>query len=127
MFQVPENYKEALKEQINATFQGRYGADGSQATMQFIQENNLPFDSSMYKDLQRTMSAGRDEFKLSQDKKLEICTQYGKLTNRPLSKFILGLMGYPDAGIDKKCTIVLDAKTKETFETFIAEPIKLGQ
>lgn len=125
MFQVPEEYKNALKEQIEATFKGRYGSEGSQATMQWIQERNLQFDSSMYKDLQRAMSAGRDEFKLSQDKKLEICTQYDKLTNRPVSKLILGILGYPSKGIDIKCRIVLDSKTIQTFETGIAEPIKL--
>lgn len=125
MVQVPEMYAADLKEFIKATFEGRYGADGSQASMQWIQEKNIPIDSSMHKELQIVINSGRDEFKMSQDRKLEICTQYDILTNKPVSKFILSIVGYPSLDVQTKCRIVLDNQTIKTFETGIAEPMKL--
>jgi hypothetical protein len=79
----------------------------------------------MYKELQIVINSGRDEFKMSQDRKLEICTQYDILTNKPISKFILSIVGYPSLDIQTKCRIVLDNQTIKTFETGIAEPMKL--
>lgn len=125
MFQVPDIYNDTLKGLIKDTFQGRYGADGSKATMQWIQENNIQYDASLLKELQNVMKSGRDEFKLSQDRKLEICTQYDILTHRPVSKFILGIVGYPSLDVQDKCRIVLDKQTIKTFETGIAEPVQL--
>lgn len=125
MAQVPDMYAEQLKSIIQATFEGRYGENGSQATFQWIQEQNLQFDPSMFIQLQTVMNSGRDEFKLSQDRKLEICTNYDILTNRPVSKFILSILGYPSEGIDTKCRIVLDQNTIDTFKSGVAEPIKL--
>ncbi len=124
MFEVPAAYVADLKSVVNATFQGRYGADGSQATMQWIKEQNLQFDSSLYKELQVTIASGRDEFKASQDRKLEICTQYDILTAKPVSKFILSIVGYPSLDVQDKCRIVLDQGTIDTFKTGIAKPIK---
>lgn len=125
MAQVPDMYVEDLKEIVKATFEGRYGDDGSKATFQWIQEQNLAFDSSMFVNLQNEMRAGRDEFKLSQDRKLEICTNYDILTNKPISKFILSVVGYPSNDIEDKCRIVLDQTTIDTFKTGIAAPIQL--
>lgn len=124
MFEVPGAYVEDLKSIVKETFQGRYGADGSQATMQWIKEQNLQFDSSLYKELQVTIAAGRDEFKMSQDRKLEICTQYDILTQKPVSKFVLSIVGYPSLGVQDKCRIVLDQGTIDTFKSGIAQPIK---
>lgn len=125
MAQVPGMYLEDLQKIVRETFEGRYGEDGSQATFQWIQEKNLDFDSSMYRELQLTMRSGRDEFKLSQDRKLEICADYERLYTRPLSGFILRIIGYPDSGIDKMCRVVLDKQTIDTFETGVATEIKL--
>ena len=125
MFQVSDEYNDTLKELIKNTFEGRYGADGSKATMQWIKENNIQYDSSMLKAVQDVIRSGRDEFKLSQDRKLEICTQYDILTHRPVSKFILGIVGYPSLDVQDKCRIVLDKQTLKTFETGIAEPVQL--
>ena len=39
--QVPDMFKNDLREIVEATFQGRYGEDGSKAVFQFIQEQNM--------------------------------------------------------------------------------------
>jgi len=123
--QIPDMYFEDLKILVNDTFSGRYGADGSQAAFQWIQERNIPLDSQIYRDLTILISSGRDEFKLSQDRKIEICTDYEKLYTRPVSKFILDIMNYPNSKVMDMCKIVLDVQTIETFKTGIAEPIKI--
>lgn len=125
MAQVPDMYSDALKEQIEATFQGRYGEEGSKAMFQWIQEQNIQFDSSMFTNLQAAMEAGRDEFRLSQTKKIDVCGEYEKLRNVFWSGMFVRMAGFPKADIDTKCRVVLDQGTKATFETGIAEPISI--
>ena len=125
MAQIPDMYVEDLKKVIDATFQGRYGEDGSQATMQWIKEQNLNFDSTMYTRLQQTMEAGRGEFKLSQTKKLDICGNYEIARNNFWGGMWMKFAGYPKKDIDKLCAIILDTQTNEVFETGEAQQIKI--
>lgn len=119
---VPDMYVDSLKEVIEATFQGRYGDNGSQATFQWIQEQNLQVDSSLFSNLQVIISSGRDEFKLSQDRKIDACTTYQRLLRQPVSGFIMSTLSYPkiDLGV---CKIVLDESTNQVFSSGVAEPI----
>lgn len=125
MVQVPAMYKDDLKSVIEATFQGRYGKDGSKAVMQWIQEQNLQFDSKLYLNLQAVMESGRDEFKLSQDRKLEICTQYEQELGYFWKGMWLGIAGYPKKDLDTICKVVLDKQTNATFESGEATVIKI--
>lgn len=125
MAQVPDMYKNDLKEVIDATFQGRYGKDGSKAVMQWIQEQNLQFDSKLYLNLQAVMESGRDEFKLSQDRKLEICTQYEQELGYFWKGMWMGFAGYPKKDLSTICKVVLDKQTNTTFDTGEATVIKI--
>lgn len=125
MAQVPAMYVKDLKTAIEATFQGRYGADGSKAMMNWIQERNLPFDSSMYKNLQMTMEAGRNEFKLSQTKKLDVCANFEKELGYFWGGTWLGIAGYHEVP-EKECRIIIDSSTSNQFDTGVATMIKLG-
>ncbi|CAL9967725.1 virion structural protein [Vibrio phage D479] len=125
MAQVPGKYKEDLKEVISATFGGRYGKDGSKATMQWIQEQNLPFDSSMYTRLQNTMEAGRNEFRLSQTKKIDICGNYEKELGYFWGGMWLRMAGFPKKDLSDVCKVVLNDHTNKAFETGIDNGIKL--
>lgn len=69
--------------------------------------------------------AGSDEFKLSQDRKLDICADYENKRGQLISGFFLQALGFPKQDIDNKCKIVLDAETNETFSKHEAKPIKL--
>lgn len=114
---VPAKYVDSLKDVIKATFEGRYGAEGSKATFQWIQENNIPLDPSVYTKLQSIIDAGREEFKLSQDRKLESCAQYEVVRNVFWGGLWLNIAGYPKKDVDKLCRVVLDNTTRDKFET----------
>jgi hypothetical protein len=64
--QVPDKYKEDFKQLLVADTSARYGADGSKATMQWLQEHQINFDSSMYRKIQDVIESGRQDFKRSQ-------------------------------------------------------------
>jgi len=116
---VPDMYIEDLRVVISDTFEGRYGADGSKATFQWIQENNIPVDASLYTKLQTIIDAGRTEFQQSQDRKLEICATYKTLTNQLWSGFMLNLAGHNYERVADTCRIVVDTGTREQFKTGI--------
>ncbi|QHJ78837.1 MAG: hypothetical protein [Caudoviricetes sp.] len=120
---VPEMYVKELRNVIKDTFEGRYGADGSKGVFQFIQEKNLDLDSSMYKELQITIEAGRNDFKLSQSRKLDICTQYEILSTSFPANFIFGVVGKGYQNVEERCQIVLDADTNDVFKSKVASPI----
>lgn len=122
--QIPDMYKDGLKEVIKGTFEGRYGKDGSKAVMQWIQEQNIQFDSSLYKEIQVVISSGRDEFRISQTKKLDACAIYEtKLAQFPGSMFA-GFFGYPKIDLDKTCQVVSDDRTQAAFDKGVQQPIK---
>lgn len=116
---VPDMYIEDLRAVISDTFEGRYGADGSKATFQWIQENNIPVDPSLYSKLQTIIDAGRTEFQQSQDRKLEICATYKTMTTQLWSGFMLNLAGHNFERVSDMCRIVVDSGTQEQFKTGI--------
>lgn len=114
---VPEKYMESLKEVIKGTFEGRYGENGSKATFQWIQENNIPVDTTVYTKLQQIIDSGREEFKLSQDRKLESCAQYEFIRNTFWKGMWMSVAGYPKKDIDSLCQIVVESGVKTKFES----------
>lgn len=120
---VPEMYVSDLQKIIKDTFQGRYGENGSQATFQWIKEQNLPLDSSMYTKIQNVIDAGRNEFKLSQTQKIDVCTEYQRQLGYVWSGFWLKLTGHTYDGVADKCKVVLDDSTIEVFKTGVDKPM----
>lgn len=123
--QVPEMYVKDLGDIVDKTFKGRYGEDGSKAMFQFIQENMPNFDSSLYKELQITMEAGRNEFKLTQSRKLDICTQYETMTQTFPANILFGIVNKGYQNVEKQCTILVDSSTQAKFESGVDSVIKL--
>lgn len=122
--QVPDMYKNDLKEILQAEFSGRYGKDGSKASMQWIKERSNNFDSSLYTKIQQIMEAGRNEFQAAQtrliDQKREYVTALGTV---PRSWF-LSMAGFPRVDLTKYKPVVA-ADTAKAFETGVQSPIKL--
>jgi len=115
--QVTDKYKEDLSEIVNATFEGRYGDDGSQAMFQWIQEQNINLDPGMYKEIQVTIKAGRAEFQNAQTRFLDTKRIYNRELNSFVSGFFMtSLNDFPKIKLDEYNTIVAESTRKE-FET----------
>lgn len=124
MAQIPEMYKNDLREIVQASFEGRYGEKGSQATWQWIQEQNPNLDPALYNRIQQTMEAGRNEFKTAQTELLDKKRAYETNLGYLWKGFWLGLAGYPKIDLTK-IRIVVASDTQEKFDTGVDHGIKL--
>ena len=122
--QVPNKFKEDLKEVINATFDGRYGKDGSKAVVSFITENNMTLSPEMYTQIQRVMESGRNDFTVAQQKLIDTTAVYKAALKYKWSGFWLETAGYPTIDLSKyKILTTSDVDTK--FETGKDSVIKI--
>lgn len=115
------SYTKALKEVVTAAVEGRYGKDGSQATMQWIQEQNPVYDSKVIMKVHDIIDGGGTEFKISQDRKTEVCTQYETLRDYLVRGTLLKLAGFPKKDVEKMCRIVSDKDSRDAFESGVRE------
>jgi hypothetical protein len=122
--QVPSMYKEDLKEVLKAAMEGRYGADGSKAVFNWIKENNLSFDSSMYTKMQQLIEAGRNEFSNEQKRMIDVKRTYETELGTVWTGFWMKLAGYPKLDLSKYKPVVA-GDTAEVFKRGTQDPIKL--
>lgn len=124
MAQVNDMYRDDLMKVVEATFSGRYGADGSKAVFQFIQENNMTLDSSMYRALQSSMESGRLEFQAGQTALIDKRRAYETAMGFLVQGFFIKMAGYPKIDLTKY-DIIVEQSTSDRFETKIDAPMKL--
>ncbi len=122
--QVPNMYKDHLKEIITAEFQGRYGKEGSQASMQWIKERSNNFDSSMYVKVQQVMEAGRNQFQAAQTRMIDQKREYVTSLNTIPQGFFLHMAGYPRLNLDSIKPVVASTTQRE-IESGIGQPINI--
>jgi hypothetical protein len=122
--QVPEMYKNDFKEIISAAMQGRYGANGSQATFQWIKENNLSFDATSYNKMQTLIEAGRNEFQNNQTRLIDVKRAYETNLGYVWKGFWLSMAGYPKIDLAKYRPVVA-GDTRQAFESGVQAPVKL--
>ena len=114
--QVPTMYKNDLKEVITAAIQGRYGENGSQATFQWLKEQNPQLDSKLYAKVANAIEAGRDEFKNAQTQMLDIKRSYQTELGSVWHGFWLGMVGYPKIDLDQYKIVTTD-RASDAFRT----------
>ena len=96
--------------------QGRYGQNGSEAVVQWIQEQNVTVDSEMYRDISRVVQSGRQDFANAQNRVIDVKRSYQTNLGGLWSGFWLNVAGYPKIDLDDY-NIILDASTTERFES----------
>lgn len=120
---VPEKYTAKLKELYDGTMKGRYGANGSQAMMQWIQEQNPTIDPTLYRQLQQTIEGFRDRFQQSQTELIAKKQQYETFLYATIDGRFYNLIGgYPHIDMSK-FDIITSEKTERDFETKKSDPL----
>jgi len=114
--QVPAMYRDDLTKVVTAAISGRYGADGSKATFQWLQEQNPSLDPSMYVKIQQVIEAGRDNFTNGQRRQIDLRRQYETALGSFWNGMFLKFAGYPKITL-ADFDIVSTDRANEAFET----------
>lgn len=129
--QVPDQYKDAFKDVIMASTEGRY-KDKDPAFL-MITEANPQLDPSMYVQVQRVIEAGRSDFAQTQRTLVDRQRAYETALSSFPNNMLAGMFGFPhevngeyrptkDLDGDGKYTVldyptVTSGKTQEVFST----------
>lgn len=125
--QVPTMYKDDMVEVMGAEMGagGRYGNNGKQALMNWVQERQLNFDSSLYKKIQQVSEAVRADFDADQKMKIDRIQIYEAWYKQLGPSIVLKFWGFPSEDFKKHSVIVTSDYTEESFSKGKAEAIKL--
>lgn len=124
--QVPKAYKDDLKEVVGADISGRYGKDGAQATLLFLKERALNFDSAMYQRIIDVIVAGRNQYQAAETLFIDKKRSYETNLSYIVRGSMMNIMGYPKIDLNDYKTLKSRA-TADAFETGIEETPQLFQ
>lgn len=125
--QVPEFQVSTLKELYDSIMKNRYGATGSKAMLQFIQEQNPTIDQSTFRAIQQTIESFRNEFAANQTRLVSIKQTYESfLTATTSGRFYNTFGHYPHIDLSVY-DIVTSEKTQDDFRTKKSEPLTLNK
>lgn len=85
---VSKEYSKQFKEIYPELIKGRY-SNGNGQLMQWIQEHNPTFDSSLYKDVMNSIEAQRESFQVTQEQLIDLSRQHNVLLKRFPSNWFL--------------------------------------
>ena len=122
--QIPEMYRDDVKDVLSEVMTASYGADGSKAMFQWIQEQNPTVDSEVYTKIQTIIEGGRNKFENAQTKFIDTKRTYETNLGYLWKGMWLRIAGYPKIDLDEY-VIISNAQTKETFETKIDTGVQL--
>lgn len=95
MAQVPAQYKEDFKEVLAAETTGKYGKEGSQATMQWFKDRNINLPETMYLKVMTVIEAGRADFKRGQTLLVDKQTTFRKTLGSFWGSMLAGYWDIP--------------------------------
>jgi len=124
--QIPAIYKDDFKEVITSSMNGRYGKNGSRATIQWFKEHSITLPKELYLQIQQIIESGRNHFENEQKKLIDLTRSYKKTSRLFWIGKWMKIAGFPSQDWDwNKYNIVLEETSKTSFETGEAKPIKL--
>lgn len=116
--QVPGMQADDFKKVYTAALEGRYGAEGSKATFQWLREQNPQLDGRVYVKLQQIIEAGRNEFQNGQTVLLDRCRGYETNQGYFWKGLWLRIAGFPkNADIAAKmCKPIITGRVEQVYE-----------
>jgi Tfp pilus assembly protein PilV len=124
MAQVPSMARNDLTKVLKAAF-GDQGRAGSQAAVQFVREAYPgTMDATLYRRLQETMEAGRNEFRDNQTKLIDQKRDYEVSLGTVWTGGWLKMAGFPRKDMTK-FNIVTSSSAQESFRTGVDNGVKL--
>lgn len=123
--QVPTMYANDLKEIVIGEIQGKYGKDGSKATMQWLKDRDINLSPDLYKDITLQIKTFRAKFEANQTKMIETKRSYKKAIGSLWMGFWLRMAGFPKINLEDFNAITTD-RTEEVYKNGKeAAPLKL--
>ncbi len=123
--QVPAMQRDDVAKVLSGALESRYGANGSQATMQWIREQNPNIDTKVYSQIMRVIEAGRNEFQNAQTDLVRVKMIYKTELGSFWKGMWLSVAGYPKIDLAKYKVITTNRAAK-AFATGVEDaPIKL--
>lgn len=122
--QIPDMMTADLERVTRAALSGRYGAEGSKAVFQMIQEQNPSVSPELYTKIQQVIESGRNSFEAEQKILLDKKRIYESQLNTFPSGLVAKFLGFPKIDLIK-IDIVTSNRTEQVFETKKDEAIKL--
>lgn len=114
--QVPAMMTEDLSKVAKAAISGRYGADGSKAVFQAIQEQNPQLDPLLYRNVQQIIEGGRTEFQNNQTRLIDQKRVYQVALGNFWGGMWLRIAGYPKIDLEKYKIVTTD-RASNAFKT----------
>lgn len=112
-----EKFGELAIRAIEVGTTGRYGKNGSQAAMQWIQEQNQNIDAKIMEKLQIAIEAGYNKFESAQRTKIDRIRVYNIDLKSLIRGSVSAVMGFPKIDLKELSQTIVTAETKKTFET----------
>ncbi len=108
----------AVADVISRANESRYGKEGSEASVQWIQEQNPNLDQGSYRRILDMIEAGRNDFANAQKIKTDKIRQYRTTLNLFPGRMFYSILGYPTPGFfEKYDKIVISDHAADAFQT----------
>lgn len=118
-----EKYGEMVTTAISVAIEGRYGKTGSQAAMQWIQEQNPTIDPKIFEKLQVAIEAGYSRFEATQRTKIDRIRVYDNKLDSLVTGALARFMGFPKKVTADMRKTISSSETKKMMETKEMETI----
>lgn len=123
--QITEMQRDDVARVLTGAIEARYGAEGSQATMQWIQEQNPNLDSTVYQQIMQIIEAGRNDFQMAQSMLIDKKRAYNTALGMLIQGSMMRVAGFPRIDLDDYQAITT-SRAQDTFESGIEKgPINL--